>query len=135
MKEIYLVHDNQDSPGSRLLFLENAGYQVTLFERSEQCLRAIGSSPPALAILDTLLLGLNGFELCRRIRAEHAVRSLPIIICSGLYRSSVFMNEAIDCGAQRYILAPYELDELLTQVNFLTGTCLDQKRDTDPQAA
>jgi chemotaxis family two-component system response regulator PixH len=83
-------------------------------------MEAIADSPPHLLILDVLIDGRNGFEVCRQVRGLLPPDRLPIILCSDVYRSSVFRREATDAGAQFYLLTPIDMDELMKHVRALT---------------
>ncbi len=122
MKEIFLIHDEQDGPVARQSFLEMAGYKVTLMQSGERCLELLEEAKPALILMDVLLHGRNGFQVCRDIRGLCTAEELPIILCSELYRGRVFRDEAMAAGAQRYLLKPLKLDQLVGHVNNLTGS-------------
>ncbi len=120
MKEIFLIHDDREGHESRRNILEIGGYAVTAFQRSDQCLELLAKRRPALILMDVLLHGMHGFDLCQEIRKEFSGRELPIIISSELYRGSVFEEEAIRVGAQMYLQRPMPPEKVLEFVNQLT---------------
>lgn len=117
MQEILLVHDQQESPVTRKSFLEMSGYQVTLATSGAQCLERLSQSVPALVLMDILIEGANGFDVCRTLRTRFTPAQLPVILGSMIYRSRVYRDEALTAGAQRYVLRPIKLDELVSLVN------------------
>lgn len=121
MRKIFFVHDEQENPAARASFLEMAGYEVVLMNSADECLKRIAEEQPDLAILDVLLQGRNGFELCSQLRLTYSPEQLPIIMMSLIYRGRTFREEALSCGAQHYFLRPMKLDELVLAVNLLTG--------------
>ena len=121
MKKIFLVHDEQENPGSRASFLEMSGFQVELMQSADECLQRIGTETPDVVVMDVLLQGRTGFELCRQLRMTYGPEQLPIILMSLIYRGRTFREEAMSCGAQHYFLRPMKLDELALAVNLLTG--------------
>jgi len=121
MKKIFLVHDEQENPATRASFLEMSGYQVELMQSADECLQRIGAEEPDVVIMDVLLKGRTGFELCRQLRITYGPEELPIILMSMIYRARQFREEAMACGAQHYFLRPMKLDELVLAVNLLTG--------------
>ena len=121
MKEIILVHDDQEGGANRKGFLEMAGYVVTTMQRGQVCLELLKTRKPALVILDVLLHGMNGFEICSEIRSRFSARELPVIMCTDIYRAATYVNEAKNVGAQRYLLRPTPLDEILQHVNVLVN--------------
>jgi CheY-like chemotaxis protein len=121
MKQIYLVHDELETPWVRQHFLESSGYQVTAFKSGVECRNALAEKKPDLVLMDVLIEGRNGFEVCRQIRREISAEDLPIVLCSEIYRSRLFQDEAINAGAQRYVLKPCRLDELVQIVSEILG--------------
>ena len=121
MREIFLVHDDQETPTARRSFLEMAGYTVTVMQSAYELMAELADRKPDLVLMDVLLHGKNGFELCQQIRVRFSADELPIILCTGIYRSHLFQDEALRVGAQRYLERPLILDELVRHVNELTG--------------
>jgi CheY-like chemotaxis protein len=116
VKEILFVHDQLENPWVRQSCLESAGYRVRAFARGDECLHALGERLPELVLIDVLIEGQNGFELCAAIRANHRAEELPVILCSEVYRDELFQAEARRVGAQRYLLKPCSAEALLTAV-------------------
>jgi len=121
MREIFLVHDELESHWVRQHFLESSGYKVTPFESGEECISALATRKPDLILMDVLIQGRNGFEICKQIRRETAAEELPIVLCSEVYRSRLFQDEAVNVGAQGYVLKPCRLDDLVQIVNATLG--------------
>jgi CheY-like chemotaxis protein len=117
MREIYCVYDEQESPDMRRHFLELFGYQVQSFRSGAECLAALEKRRPAVVILDVLIEGENGFEVCRAIRDRFTADELPVIVCSTIYRDELYHHAAIEAGAQRFVLRPIEADDLVEIVN------------------
>lgn len=115
-QEIFLVHDQQESPAPRQDFLEMAGFRVTAMRSGAECLELLATRTPDLVLMDVLLEGANGFEVCRRIRERCTADELPIVLGSMIYRSRVYRDEAFAAGAQLYLLRPVKLDDLVAQI-------------------
>jgi two-component system, OmpR family, phosphate regulon response regulator PhoB len=62
--------------------LKTEGYVVESVDRGEEALRKLADAPPDLVILDWMLPGISGPEICTRLRAQDATRMLPIIVLS-----------------------------------------------------
>jgi DNA-binding response OmpR family regulator len=120
MQQIFLVHDQQESPAARKANLELAGFKVVLMRSGEEVLNALAAEKPALVLMDVLLDGRNGFEVCRSIRERVAPGDVPVILCSHIYRSRIYRDEAVSAGAQRYLLLPMKIEELVANVTELT---------------
>jgi two-component system KDP operon response regulator KdpE len=91
------------------------GYDVNAVETGEEALRRIEESPPDLVLLDLMLPGMSGLDVCRAIRAESSV---PILVLSarGEERAKV---RALDLGADDYVTKPFGMDELLARMRAL----------------
>lgn len=122
MNEIYFAHDEQESPVSRTGQLVMAGYRVTLFRGGDDLCAALERHKPDLVVLDVLLHGAHGFEVCRRIRKSFAREELPVILMSDIYRARAYRDEAQLAGAQAYLLRPIRPEDLWHQVAMLIGS-------------
>ena len=129
MPQIYFAHDAQESPTPRRLALELAGHVVSCFTNGAALLEAVARELPDLGVLDVLLEGRNGFEICRALRQQHAAAELPLILTTPIFRVRAYADEARAAGAQRYLLRPCEPEELLAEVNQLLVGALDLPRD------
>src|SRR5262245_37870132 len=121
MKEILFIHDQLENPWVRQHFLETAGYRVHATKSGIAGLERIAAQQPSLVLMDVLVEGRNGFDVCREIRKRHKAEDLPVILCSEIYRSRLFRDEAAAAGAQRYLLKPMRLDDLVREVAALIG--------------
>jgi DNA-binding response OmpR family regulator len=106
----------EDEPDMQLLISDNLefeGYDVTTVRRAEDALDAIEQRAFALMILDIMLPGMSGLELCRRLRAQGA--RVPILLLTARAQESdrVF---GLDAGADDYITKPFSIAELLARV-------------------
>lgn len=126
MKTIYYVHDQQGQPASVAHFLELSGYKVELCPSGDQCLEMLTRAVPSLILMDVLLEGRNGFDVCRAIRQHFAPEALPVVLCSAIYRSRIYREEAMHAGAQLYVLKPVKFDELTHMIHELldANACL-----------
>jgi two-component system KDP operon response regulator KdpE len=88
------------------------GYQVITASSGEEALDQVGKQVPDLIILDLVMPGLSGLDVCRRIREFSAV---PIIVLSAKGSDSDKIA-ALDLGADDYITKPFSMDELLARV-------------------
>lgn len=122
MTNIFFVHDQQESPHLRASLLEAAGYKVVLMQSGSQCMELMAQRVPDLVILDVLLVGKHGFDVCRQIRRQQTAQDLPIVMCSDVYRSRPFREEAHNAGAQAFLIMPLAAGELIETVAKLVKT-------------
>ncbi|MFT7669407.1 MAG: DNA-binding response OmpR family regulator [Planctomycetota bacterium] len=117
MKHIFYLPSSQADPEPRRVALENAGYEVTVLEDTKRCLSTAENNPPDMVIADVLLKGMTGFDLCIALRSGGAPTSLPLILCTSVYRGAIYQNEADRIGVQEYMLHPLDMDEFLQKVS------------------
>lgn len=116
MATIFFVHDTQESPTPRQQYLEAAGHTVHLFKNGFECLSVMRDARPDLLLLDVLLEGPNGFDVVTELRRSTDAKTLPVILCSGLYTARSFQDASHQAGAQAYLLRPFELSDLGDEV-------------------
>jgi len=108
----------------RLLTVE--GYEVHTAVDAESALPAIERHAPDLILLDAVLPGLDGFEVCRRIKQAPATRLTPVVMITGL-GAREHRLEGINAGADDFLAKPFDVDVLHARVRSL----LRIKRYTD----
>ena len=117
MKDILIVHDRQEANQLRKSYLEMSGFAVDVTYEAPNLIERLEKKMPALVLMDVLLEGPNGFDLCREIRKRWGPDELIVLLTSGIYRSRIYRDEAVAAGAQGYILKPCEPDELVREVS------------------
>jgi len=95
--------------------LEAAGYEVEAVARGDEADVRLKESEPDLVILDWMLPGLSGIELCRRLRSRPDSRQLPIIMLTARGEESERVR-GLSTGADDYIVKPFSIPELLARV-------------------
>ncbi len=95
--------------------LERDGMQVILATRGAECLDLAGSEQPDLILLDVMMPEMDGVEVCRRLKAADATRSIPVIFLTAR-DSRAGKLEGLTVGAVDYIAKPIDLDETLARV-------------------
>ncbi len=120
MNDIVFVHDDQASPAPRKSALERAGWIVRATPNATEALGWLRESRPALVILDVLVEGGPGFDVCRRIRESHPADEVPIVLGCSIYQEPEHALEAEHAGAQAYLVNPVDLAGLVARVTELT---------------
>jgi two-component system phosphate regulon response regulator PhoB len=98
--------------------LEAEGYSVAVSERGEEAELSLRESVPDLVILDWMLPGVSGLELCRRIRARPETRTLPIIMLTARGEEQERIR-GLGTGADDYVVKPFSVHELVARVRAL----------------
>jgi two-component system alkaline phosphatase synthesis response regulator PhoP len=95
--------------------LQAAGFLMQEYEDGESALAGIAASPPDLALLDLMLPGIDGMEICKRLRANEATRRLPIIMLTA--RGEEFDRVlGLEIGADDYITKPFSAREVVARI-------------------
>jgi len=98
--------------------LEAEGYGVSRAERGDDAEVMLAESTPDLVILDWMLPGVSGFELCRRMRARESTRDLPVIMLTARGEESERVR-GLSIGADDYVVKPFSVPELMARVRSL----------------
>ncbi|MGD9766201.1 MAG: phosphate regulon transcriptional regulator PhoB [Pseudolabrys sp.] len=98
--------------------LEAEGYEIDAAARGDEAQLRLQETTPDLVILDWMLPGLSGIELCRRLRARPETKSLPIIMLTARGEESEKVR-GLATGADDYIVKPFSVPELLARVKAL----------------
>jgi two-component system, OmpR family, alkaline phosphatase synthesis response regulator PhoP len=116
-KPALIIEDDPDIAESVKYNLESAGFSAIVASTGEQGLKfALDTqNPPILIILDLMLPGMNGMDLCRRLRRETHTRRTPIIMLTAK-TSEADRIAGLDVGADDYIAKPFSVRELLARV-------------------
>jgi DNA-binding response OmpR family regulator len=116
--KILIVEDEQGVVHLLKARLEPEGFQVIAAYNGQEGLRAVTEARPDLVILDLTLPGLDGFELCRRIRQQPETARLPILVLSGR-TEEVDKVVMLELGADDYVTKPFHTKELVARVKTL----------------
>lgn len=113
MTDILIVEDNAELSDILCDLLTASGYSSSIADTGEKALEMFEQLAPRLVVLDIMLPGLNGFEVCQRLRSKSNV---PIIIVSAKNEKDDMLSGLI-LGADDYIEKPYDFDILLAKID------------------
>ncbi|GIJ43941.1 hypothetical protein Val02_08270 [Virgisporangium aliadipatigenens] len=115
---ILVVDDDADLRELLELKLTSAGYRVDTAANGEAALARIAKRLPDLVVLDVMMPGLSGVEVCKELRADGRTRSLPIVMLTA--RAHVmFESEGMMAGADLYLTKPFSPRTLLARIEEL----------------
>jgi len=95
--------------------MKEEGYEVRSAISGELALRAAASNPPELVLLDIRMPGMDGYEVCRRLKADPATRDVPVIFVSAVSETDEKV-QGFKMGAVDFVTKPYQRDELMARV-------------------
>ena len=122
---ILVVDDDPNISNLIRLYLEKEGYGVVIRERGDDALQYFATDPPSLVLLDLMLPGTDGWQVCRSIRQ---VSSIPIIMISA--KDETFDKVlGLELGADDYITKPFEGKELVARVKAVLRRCAGASND------
>ena len=118
MSRILIVEDDNDIAKLIAHYLEKNGYGVEIAPDGARALATATEAPPDLVILDLMLPGLNGLDVCKALRYDARTAALPIIMLTARGEESERIL-GLDSGADDYIVKPFSPNELVARVRAL----------------
>jgi putative nucleotidyltransferase with HDIG domain len=112
---IVIVDDNPDNLRVLSSVLEQAGFVVRPAISGEVALQSIQLSSPDLILLDIRMPGIDGYETCRRLKADPLTRDIPVIFISSLQETGDKVA-AFAAGGVDYVTKPFQFEEVLARV-------------------
>ena len=120
-KKILVIDDEGDLLKLEKTRLEVSGYSVITLDSGACVLETAKSEKPDLILLDVVMPGKNGCDVCRELKADPATRGIPVIIFTAHYPEEEYLKVGSgEVGADDYILKPFEAPALLAKIKFLT---------------
>jgi two-component system, OmpR family, phosphate regulon response regulator PhoB len=114
-----LVVEDEESIALLLRYnLEAEGFKVDVVTRGDEAEMSVAESPPDLLVLDWMLPGLSGLELCRRLRATRDTRHIPIIMLTARGEEADRIR-GLTTGADDYVTKPFSPLELMARIKAL----------------
>jgi len=117
-RKILIVEDDPEQLEVIRLNLQDAGFAVGTAANGTEALIKTRSISPDLIILDLMLPGLNGFDVCESLRRDPTTASVPIIMLTGM-RSQFGRFAGLESGADDFLLKPFDSDLLVSKVEKL----------------
>jgi two-component system phosphate regulon response regulator PhoB len=116
MTPYILVVEDEDALATLLQYnLDKEGYRVELCGDGEEALIRIDEKQPDLVVLDWMLPGVSGIEVCRRLRQRAETRNLPIIMLTARGEETDRIR-GLDTGADDYVVKPFSMVELCARI-------------------
>ncbi len=135
MTRILIIEDEEDLLMTLEYNLKNEGYQVYPFQTGEEGLEwAIQQGPPDLALLDIMLPGMSGIEVCHRLRLHERTRATPILFLSAKSEDTDRVV-GFELGADDYVVKPFHVRELMLRIRAILRRSHTPARPEDESLA
>jgi CheY-like chemotaxis protein len=118
MARILLVDDEPEIRIITRMMLEKAGYEVVEASNGEEGLRMLANAKPDLILLDVMMPGMKGWEVCEKIKADEKLKHIPVVMFT-VRTSDEDIEQSRECGAEAHINKPFDRKELLETVERL----------------
>ncbi|AFZ36298.1 response regulator receiver protein [Stanieria cyanosphaera PCC 7437] len=118
MNKVLVVDDSLTDRKVVSAYLEQAGLTVLDASSAEEAMDKLTQYQPSLIVLDVVMGGKSGFEMCRTLKAEQSTKPIPIILCSSKSTEADKMWGNV-VGADAYLTKPVNRDELINKVKQL----------------
>lgn len=124
--KILVVEDEESLLKLESILLTSKGYQVTGVRDGLAALEEIARKRPDLVVLDVMLPGMDGFQVCRAIKDDEATRSIPVIMLTAK-KSAQDLERGKEAGADAYLTKPFKSARVLEVIEDLIGAREPQK--------
>jgi len=118
-KSIFAVDDEEDILELIGHHLTREGFQVTTAINGENAVKAITQKPPDLILLDLMLPGIDGLEVCRILKKENKTADIPIIMLTAKGEESDIVT-GLELGADDYITKPFSMKVLIARIHAIS---------------
>jgi len=131
---IVIVDDNEDSRIILKKILEAQGWSVEMATNGEEALKMAKASPPEMIISDILMPVMDGFQLCRKLRSDPALRETPFVFYTATYTDEKDRELALKVGADEYMVKPTDPDEFIGAIKGVFHDKAVRKTGGEPPA-
>jgi len=113
---ILVVDDTPDTLDVLITLLKQVGFRPLVAQSGEEALERIGHVRPDLILLDVLMPGMDGFEVCRRLKERDNTKDIPVIFMTAL-SDTIDKVKGFELGAVDYITKPFQHEEVLARIH------------------
>jgi len=119
--KILIVDDEPNILISLEYLMQREGFDVSVARDGLQAIAAIDTDPPDLVLLDVMMPGKTGLEVCQHVRAQDRLRDVRIVMLTAKGRETD-IAKGLALGANAYVTKPFSPRDLVAQVRTLLGT-------------
>lgn len=128
MSKVLIVDDNPQNLQILEAMLKGAGHEVVSARNGAEALEAAREEPPDLIVSDILMPVMDGYELCRRWKADDRLKRIPFIFYTATFTDAKAEQFGLRLGADRFLIKPMPFEKLLNAVNQV----VEEKRRGSP---
>ncbi len=114
--DILVVEDSPTQAAYLGAILERQGYRISAAGNGREALTVLATQRPDLIISDVIMPEMDGYELCRRVKADPGYREVPVILLTSLVEPQDVIR-GLECGADNFITKPYSEEHLLSRID------------------
>ena len=128
---VLIVEDEPDMNNLVAEVLRAYGFEPVQAATGEEALRVVAQAPPDAVILDLMLPGLSGYELCRRLKGARETHAIPVLMLTALDRN-VDRRHGYESGADYYMTKPFSPEGLVSRLQGCLDRCREAAQATAP---
>lgn len=118
--KILVVEDDSDTLALIQHFLKDTGCEIIASRRGDDAYQLVLDRQPDLAIIDGLLPGIHGFDLCKKIKDDPGITKKPkVLLMSSVYTGQKYKFEVTEFKADAFMIKPFSKEDLLSRVTAL----------------
>lgn len=121
---ILVIDDDADIGTMIKMMLEYKGYVVTVSNRAEQAQEILRNNTVDLVIMDMLLSGTNGIDICEHLKQNKTTSHIPVMMISAHPNAKEICMKA---GADDFISKPFDMQDMLSKINYLVNNKTNNK--------
>jgi DNA-binding response OmpR family regulator len=119
-KRVLIADDEPNIVASLEFLMEQAGFEVKVAANGQEALALAASFRPDLVLLDVMMPGKSGYEVCQSLRGDPATHAVKVVMLSAKGRE-VEVAKGLELGADAYVTKPFSTRELVAKVKDMLG--------------
>ena len=127
---ILIAEDSPTQAAQLCGVLETHGYSVTVARNGREALDSLRLQPPMMVITDIIMPEMDGYELCRQIKANPEWKHLPVMLLTSL-SEPVEVIRSLECGADSFTIKPWEENQILSRIQRLSANGSSSNSDAE----
>ena len=120
--EILVVKDSRTQAMRLQELLEREGFKTVIVPDGKSALIALENRRPSVVLSDIVMPEMDGYELCRKIRADPKLKSLPVILLTALNDPEDIV-EGLRCGADNFLVKPFDEKTFIERIRYILANC------------